>query len=371
MLSSRERMIRALCLEEPDRVPMWALVIDNPIPQAITGKSTALTREAFENDLKVLEETHKKLGLDAMTLYPALYSGQEVKYVNERDYLDMWGAIWRGGPFPTLCGMMHVDGTIKTLEDLEKFHPPDPEDTIEAVKEVERTLRKICGDMLLIPAVCGGFEIGLEMRKGGLANFLSDFYLNPRIPEKIMDMVHKYNMKVLSAMVDFGAEAVLLDEDFADNKGPMISPQLWRKFVKPQIKDFIDRFKRRGVFTLMHICANVTPVLDDLLDMGLDGLHPIEDLNIPQMDIGKIKEEYGDRLCLIGNVDCSEILVSGTEEEVRQAVRTCIEKASSGGGHVLCESNSLHWYVSPKNAVTMYDEGKKYGRYPTRHQPVR
>lgn len=359
--------MRALCLEESDRVPMWTLLIDNPVPQAIAGKSTALTRQFFESDLKILEETHKRLSLDAMTLYPAVYSGQEVKYVNERDYLDMWGAIWRGGPFPTISGMMHVDGTVNTVEDLERFYPPDPEDTIEALKEVETTLRRICNKMLLIPAVCGGFEIGLEMRKGGLAKFLTDFYLNPRIPERIMDIVHKYNMKVLSAIVDLGAEVVLLSEDFADNKGPMISPELWRRFVKPEINDFINTFKKRGVITIMHICANVTPVLDELVDMGLDALHPIEDLNIPQMDIAKIKEEYGDELCLIGNVDCSRVLASGTEDQVRQAVRTCIDKASWGGGHVLCDSNSLHWYVSPNNAVTMYDEGKKYGKYPTRH----
>lgn len=144
-------------------------------------------------------------------------------------------------------------------------------------------------------------------------------------------------------------------------------PDLWRKFVKPQFRDLVQTFRKRGVFTLAHSDGDVTLVLDDLVDLGLDGLNPIEDLNIPKMDIGKIKDQYGDKICLWGNVDCAHVLVTGSEKEVREAVRTCINKASSGGGHILDTSNSVHPHVSPSNVFTMYDEGKKYGVYPLRH----
>jgi len=105
------------------------------------------------------------------------------------------------------------------------------------------------------------------------------------------------------------------------------------------------------------------PLLDDFIEIGINGLHPIEP---PYMSMAYMKqhERYGDKFFLRGNVDCGEILVQGTEADVRKDVRRCIDEAAAGGGFILADSNSLHSVVDTKNVLWMIDEGRKYGRYP-------
>ena len=185
-------------------------MIDNPLPRTITGRLLALSKEHLERDLDIYLECHKKLNLDAMVLYPFIW-GHGTKQLNEKDYVDAWGAIWRAAEFPTQCGTSYVRGIIRTSEDLETFQPPNPQEVIDAFLQVERKLKKISNEIPLVAAVVGGFLTGSEMRTH--VNMLSDLYLNPDITEKLIGMVHKYNMTVLSAMVDLGFEAVLLDDD--------------------------------------------------------------------------------------------------------------------------------------------------------------
>jgi uroporphyrinogen decarboxylase len=212
--------------------------------------------------------------------------------------------------------------------------------------------------MFMVACVLEGFETHLMMR--GFERALSDYYLNPQIPEKVMNMVHEYNLPILKAMADIGLDAVVLDDDLADTKSLIVPPKLWRRFGKPTHMDFVQTFKKRGLFVIKHTDGNVLPILDDFVESGLDALHPIQ----PQaMDIAWVKEHYGDKLCLIGNVDCGVTLTLGTEADVRKATRECIDKASYGGGHVLCSSNSLHYAIPIRNVFAMVDEGRRYGRY--------
>jgi uroporphyrinogen decarboxylase len=99
-----------------------------------------------------------------------------------------------------------------------------------------------------------------------------------------------------------------------------------------------------------------------IVDTGIDGLNPMEP--IAGMDIGRVKQKYGKRVCLIGNIDCGYVLSEASPEEVEVAVKECILKASPGGGHILSSSNAIHSSVKPQNFRTMVEAARKYGRYP-------
>jgi uroporphyrinogen decarboxylase len=195
----------------------------------------------------------------------------------------------------------------------------------------------------------------------GMSNFLLDCHLNPNFAREIMEMVHAYSVEVASALADVGVDVVLYDDDYSESKGPFVSPETWRKLVKPFYCTFVEKFKKRGLFVMLHSDGNVTPLMEDLLEPGIDALNPIEP---GAMQLRKVKETYGDRICLVGNVDCGNIMTLGTEEDVRSDVRRCIREASPGGGHILSNSNSLHWQIPTKNAIAMLEEAKRYGRYP-------
>jgi uroporphyrinogen decarboxylase len=99
-----------------------------------------------------------------------------------------------------------------------------------------------------------------------------------------------------------------------------------------------------------------------IVDTRIDALNPMEP--VAGMDIGRVKQKYGKRVCLIGNIDCGYILSEASTEEVVAAVRECILKASPGGGHIVSSSNAIHSSVKPENYRTMVEATKKYGNYP-------
>jgi uroporphyrinogen decarboxylase len=82
------------------------------------------------------------------------------------------------------------------------------------------------------------------------------------------------------------------------------------------------------------------------------------------MDIGKVKEAFGNKIAVIGNIDCASLLTFGSPEDVKRATIECIKKASPGGGHILSSSNIIHKGVPPENFLTMIETAKKYGKYP-------
>ena len=98
-----------------------------------------------------------------------------------------------------------------------------------------------------------------------------------------------------------------------------------------------------------------------MVSLGINGLHPIEP---GVMDLADVKQRYGDKIFLMGNVDCAQVLPFGSETEVRRDVRRCIDAAAKGGGFILSDSNSIHNNVKIENVWTMLDEARKYGKYP-------
>jgi uroporphyrinogen decarboxylase len=156
-----------------------------------------------------------------------------------------------------------------------------------------------------------------------------------------------------------GIDVLLVADDIADKNSLLISPTQYQEFVKPYNMELVKKAHDLGLKTAYHSDGNLWPLLDILIDSGYDGLNPLE----PDagMDLKKVKEYCGDRLCLIGNIDCQNLLPYGTTAQVEAAVRQAIDDAATGGGYILCDSNSLHPHVNPENCIAMFEAAKKYG----------
>jgi uroporphyrinogen decarboxylase len=98
------------------------------------------------------------------------------------------------------------------------------------------------------------------------------------------------------------------------------------------------------------------------VDCGIDCIDPIDPNG--GMDIQQVKQDYGGRVCVKGNINCETTLVSGSEEEVVQEVKDCLRKAAYGGGHILSSSNSIHSGVKPENYRAMLRALRQHGTYP-------
>ena len=113
---------------------------------------------------------------------------------------------------------------------------------------------------------------------------------------------------------------------------------------------------------MQHTDGDLESIFEMLIGTGLNGIHPIDP--VAGMDIGKIKAEYGNRICLAGNIDCAQLLSWGTRDEVNQAIKDCIAKAGVGGGFICTSSNTIHSGVNPENYLAMVEAIRKYGQYP-------
>lgn len=375
-MNSRERFYSALCLEEPDQVPITDLLVDVPIVNEITGEKViplsiyAMQRDLreremlpiMERNMKIYAKCWRKLSFDAVVVsshHIPMYEGKEVKWLDERTWVGWWGEKWRlpSDPYRRIM-QLYAGGSFDTLEDLEEHIPPalDPEAITKAVKIVKREI----GEEVFIIGMYS--DVFSRAWKGvGLAKFLEGMHFNQQRFERILDKVLKHTIEALNIFVDAGVDAVLTADDYADAKGPIISPRTFRELITPRLKIFVSAFKKRGIPVLKHTDGNIMPIIDEFIDAGFVGLNPIE----PQtMDIGEIKEKYGDKICVLGNIDCTYTLPYGTTDDVRREVRACIDKASPGGGHVLTSSNTIHSDCKIENVIAMVDEARRYGRYP-------
>ena len=120
----------------------------------------------------------------------------------------------------------------------------------------------------------------------------------------------------------------------------------------------VNAMKKPWVF---HSDGNLFPLLEDLLSLGMNGIHPIQP---SAMEIKRVKTEYGNRICILGNIDLNYTLTLGTPEEVEKEVKERIAVAGPGGGYIISSANSLTDYCKPENVWAMAHAIKKYGRYP-------
>jgi uroporphyrinogen decarboxylase len=195
-----------------------------------------------------------------------------------------------------------------------------------------------------------------------MENLLMDYVEDPGLAHELSEMVIDYKIRLMKKAIELGADAVVSGDDYAMRTGPIMSPSHFRDFVLPYLKRSIDAAHDMGVPFIKHTDGNIWPILPMMVEAGIDALDPIEP--IAGMDIGEVKARYGDRIAVIGNVDCTEVLSRGTKDDVVRAVKETIKKASPGGGHILASSNSIHPAVKPENYKAMLEAGREFGRYP-------
>ncbi|MCD6508360.1 hypothetical protein J7M22_17295 [Candidatus Poribacteria bacterium] len=340
-MTGYERMMTALRREEPDMVPVWELIVNQPVIKALFG------------DISYMDFV-EKMDLDGVTIFE---DGRIVKQFDDRTYQDEWGIVWRvegetGIPY-------RVDGPIKSERDLDRYTPPDP-DADYRLKTLEEAVRRFKGEKAIVFLGHDAFEFSHYLR--GMENLLMDYVFNPEFAHRLAEIVIGYKKRVMERAIEVGADIVLTGDDYAYRKGPIMSPDHFRQFVLPYLKEMVDLAKSKGVPFIKHTDGNIWPIMDMIIETGINGIDPLEP--IAGMDIGEVKRRYGDRVAVVGNVDCGELLSRGSPGEVVEAVKETIAKASPGGGHILASSNSIHPAVKPENYRAMVEAARKFGRYP-------
>jgi len=370
LVTHKDRYLKAVHLEVPDTVPVDG-ALDLIHAQRILEKTPMSTsiflpqKERDEVDMndvaeynqRLLNETAMKLDFDSLlvndwNIYP---EGFRPRFIDETSYVDHLGRIYRTKP--DIKTTYWVDGTVKSPTDLEKLELPEPEElNLDAVEETVAEAK----DEYPVIGWCHSVVTAPFQMRGGIDKLIFDLYRQPDFARRLIEKIFRYQIGVVRRLIESGVDIVVEGDDLADIKSPMFSPKILREFFFPYLRKFIEECHTQKIPVMKHSDGNLNPILEELVSLGYDGLHPIEP---SVMDLGKVKQLYGGRIFLRGNVDCVYILPYGTEEDVRRDVRRCIDAAAKGGGFILSDSNSLHSNVKTENIKVMVDEARKYGRY--------
>lgn len=340
-MNGLERFLAALRRELPDQVPVWELIVNEPVIRALHGPGVSY------HDFCDLED------LDGVTTF----ENQHVARIDPHTVRDEWGILWRtdestGIPY-------RVDGPIKSPADLDRYRPPDP-NADHRLLTLAEAVRRFRGRRAVVFLSHDAFEFSCYLY--GMDRLLMAYVLEPEVAHRLARIVTDYKKRVCERAAALGADVLLTGDDYANRKAPLMSPAHFREFCLPYLKEMVDAAHRLGKPFIKHTDGNLWAILDDLVGAGIDALDPIEP--IAGMDIGEVKARYGRRIALCGNVDCGELLSRGTPEQVVEAVKETIAKASPGGGHVLASSNSIHPAVKPANYRAMLEAARRFGRYP-------
>ena len=126
-----------------------------------------------------------------------------------------------------------------------------------------------------------------------------------------------------------GADTISLGDDYCSNRGPLMSPGMFREFILPHLTRAVTAIHEGGARCIKHCDGNTWALLDMMVEAGIDCINPLEP--VAHMEMAEVKARYGDRVCMMGNIDCAELLCHGSEPEVEEAVRECIRDGAAGG----------------------------------------
>lgn len=335
--------MRALRREEPDRIPHFEWIIDRRVRDAICPGSS-------------MEEFTVRMGLDAILTAPDYQREQ----IGPNRVRNEWGTILE---YSAEEYGMPVGGPIRTLNDLEQYTAPDPH-AAGRWASLDKLVRRYKGrlaigvhlnDVLSIPRNLMGFE-----------HLMAAFGEEPELVRGLVDLSVRTNLELAKEAAQRGADFVFTGDDYASTERPFVSPRMFGEFLAPQLRRVMTGFKELGLLVIKHTDGNILPILEMIVESGIDALDPIDPL--AGMDIGAMKQSLGDRLALKGNVDCAHTLTNGTEKEVVEETIEVIRKAAARGGLILSSSNSIHSGVKPGNYLAMWNAIRTYGRYPIRLQ---
>ncbi len=381
-MSPRERIVKALSHKEPDQVPIdlgathnSSIHIDayNKLKQYLGVQEEEKIRFVDIAQQAVIpgEKVLKTLGVDTRIISVKPPKNWKLTVHEEEDnywFIDEWGVKWKKPKHGYYFDMVKHPLKQATVKDLDDYPWPDP-DNPGRYEGLEQEAKQLFGNTEY--AVVGEARTGSLFERNwyltGIERFLTDMLLNQGFIEKLLaislEIHQKKTSKFLDAVGDY-IQVLALDGDLAMQTGPLMSPDLYRRIIKPYCKKLLRLVKRKtSAKVFRHCCGSVVPFIPDFIECRIDAIHPVQ-VSAKNMDTRKLKEKFGSKIGFWGGIDTQHVLPYGTVKDVEEEVKRRIHDLAPGGGYVLAAVHNIQRDVPPENIVAMFRAAKKYGRYP-------
>ncbi|MBT6093936.1 MAG: hypothetical protein HOH04_03585 [Rhodospirillaceae bacterium] len=373
MIEHRQRVLDALNHKSTDRVPIdfggtytttifYAAYERLKMELGMANSETQIyskTRRLAIPDEVVL----KRFDIDTRFLGLGAYQGDQNE-IDEDNYLDEWGTTWKKADDGHY---LYVDGPFFDQKKpdpagLATGHWPDPDNPGYYAGLGERAqVARASGAAVILNMPIGVIHQGQFLR--GFGDWLKDLYKNRTFAERMMDMIAERWIAVAENALDICAndvDIVFFGDDLAGQMAPLFDPKIYRELIKPRHARMIDAVKRKAdVKVLYHSCGAVSQLIDDLIDIGVDALNPVQ-VGAGDMEPASLKKRFGNRIAFWGGIDTQRILPFGSPGEVNDEVNRVIDILGRDGGFVLNSVHNIQNDIPTENIIAMFDAGRQH-----------
>jgi len=352
-LTKKERVMRTINFQETDRVPMYDLVNNDNIREYYGGG-----RINEKNAWEYVYTTIRELLDMTRAIFPPNFTPS--RYTDEDGfvyYFDKYTMWIEKHPFDD------TEGLIKWIhKDIDKKKKWNPDKAyVEQYRDMVLKHKKGIGDDTVIVIESDvGFDYARRMAGIELFSYLT--IDEPELISEWLEVLNECEIRRAKAIADPELVPVVLTfTDLAYKNGPIFSVNYYKKEFMPRLKKLNDTYHNAGVKCLFHSDGNIMPLLDDLIEAGIDGINPIE--VAAGMSVKEVREKYGNKIFITGGIDVSQLMPFGTPEEVAEACRQAIDD-TNGLGYFLGSTTELIPDIPYENILAMKKVAEEY--YPHR-----
>ncbi len=385
----KQRIMTAMNHEEPDRVPVMGLIMDPSTVNQILEKEpvdfVSMIRnpesrdsiKSLMNDDSFWNNTYFSNFADAMTSalklgYDANWTIYSFMQLEEDDqsplglvWHDLFGRLWEMNSDHKGNMMLNYSRALCPTEEawetwIEK-KSLQFDNVIGYVRDFHKRLADEYGNRIMPIGYAAPGIFENSWQPIGFVEFTKFIFQKPEFVKRVISFHTDYYLRYLEAVMDSGVEVVLGGDDLAQKTGPMLRPEMIEDLLGESYRRIVEAVHERNRKFVFHSCGNIYPLLDKFVEWGFDGIITMEPT--AGVELGKVREQVGHKLVLIGNLDVSYLLVRGTQDEVEAAVKKAVKDAAPGGGYILSAAHS-HPYVDPLRLQWMVQAAHKYGWYP-------
>ncbi len=347
-MTSRQRVMKALRFEEPDKVPV---TLAYETPEEICHK---YGREEFIGKFR-----NDVLAVHFRPAEPSpIIRKRYLKDIPDSAQIDQWGRATAPSSTGQSYQVFSPLANVTRATELDDYPFPDVSDpTLHAHLDEEITRMHTAGYAVQGYMSQTIFELAWEL--AGMEKLMTDFYTNPQFVERLFDIITNLRIIMARRFVEAGVDVLRLGDDVGAQKGMLISPKIWRRFLKPRLAKIIEEAReiKENIPIFYHSDGNVREIIPELIEIGVTILNPVQ----PEcMDPVEIKRKYGDRLALWGTIGTQSTLPFGTPEEVKITVARMCKEVGKGGGFVISPTHSINPDVPWENIVAFYEAVEEY-----------
>jgi len=372
-MTSRERLRLALEHKEPDRVPVDNNGIVSNIHEVayknlidyLGLKEEIVILDPVQRIVLASEDVLRTLGVDTRYIYPNAPSWWRYEESGDGTWIDEFGAKYKRVGFYADC----VDSPLKgkSLEEVKSYKLPDPTHAsrFTGLKEKAKSLYESTDYALVSGAmICVDY---LRWMIRGLEDSLMDLSANPDITDYLLDSIVDWMTAFGGALLEEIGEYIeffWVGDDWGMQQGPFYSPEAFRRIFKPRLAKLIEHLKTKTkAKCAYHCCGSVYWVIEDMIEIGVDILHPIQPSASGNEDTAKIKREFGDRICFHGGTN-NQSLFHGNLIDLQVDTLERIKDLAPGGGYIFSSGHNIQANCPPENIIGLFDVAKRFGKYP-------